>query len=166
MIADDHEVLIAREKPVMDGALPSGNAVALMNLLRLNALILIPSYLKRAESGFAAFSTVLEANPSAFGEMLLALDDFLHPPDQVIIVTPGRRGYLPARPIPCGPFFCPGSLIMMVTESNAVKLSQQCALFRQKTAAGGRATAYVCQNGSCRLPVTTADALMQQLTAS
>jgi uncharacterized protein YyaL (SSP411 family) len=165
MTADDHEVLIAREKPVMDGALPSGNAVALMNLLRLNALTLAPSYLKRAESGFAAFSTVLEANPSAFGEMLLALDDFLHPPHQVIIVIPdgGDASWI-AHPLRL--LFLPGSLIMMVTEADAVQLSQQYPLFREKTAAGGRATAYVFQNGSCRLPVTTVDALMRQLTGS
>jgi hypothetical protein len=74
MTADDHEALIAREKPAFDGALPSGNAVALMNLLRLNALTLDPSYLKRAKKGFSAFSTIVEANPSAFGEMLLALE--------------------------------------------------------------------------------------------
>lgn len=165
MTADDHEVLIAREKPVMDGALPSGNAVVLMNLIRLNALTLAPSYLKRAESGFAAFSTALEANPSAFGEMLLALDDFLHPPHQVIVITPdgGDASRLAHR---LRPVFLPGSLIMRVTESKAAQLSQQYPLFRQKTAASGRATAYVCQNGTCRLPVTTGDALMQQLTAS
>jgi uncharacterized protein YyaL (SSP411 family) len=165
MTPDDHEVLIAREKPLMDGALPSGNAVALMNLLRLNALTLAPSYLKRAESGLAAFSTVLEANPSAFGEMLLALDDFLHPPGQIIIVTPdgGDASRFISR---LRSVFLPGSLIVMVTASNAVQLSQQYPLFRQKTAAGGRATAYVCQNGSCRLPVTTADALVQQLNVS
>lgn len=165
MTADDHEALIAREKPVLDGALPSGNAVALMNLLRLNALTLEPSYLKRAKKGFSAFSTIIEANPSAFGEMLLALEDFLHPPHQVIVVTPagGDAASFTDR---LRRTFLPGSLVMIVSESNAAKLARRSALFREKTAAGGRATAYACQNGACQLPVTTADALMQQLTDS
>jgi uncharacterized protein YyaL (SSP411 family) len=165
MTGDNHEALIAREKPVLDGALPSGNAVAMMNLLRLNALTLEPSYLKRAQRGFSAFSTIMEANPSAFGEMLLAVEDYLHPPHQVIVVTPAgddaasftdrlRRAFLP------------GSLVMIVSESDVAKLARRSALFREKTAAGGKATAYACQNGACQLPVTTADALMQQLAAS
>ncbi|BBO71229.1 thioredoxin domain-containing protein [Desulfosarcina alkanivorans] len=165
MTADDHEVLIVREKPALDGALPSGNAVALMNLLRLNALTLDPSYLKRAEQGFVAFSTVMAANPSAFGEMLLALDDFLHPPRQVIIVTPAGAD---ARRFADGlrPVFLPGSPAMIVTESKAAQLSRRFPLFKEKRAAGGQTTAYVCQNGACQLPVSTGDALMQQLRAS
>ncbi len=165
MTADDHEALIAREKPVLDGALPSGNAVALMNLLRLNALTLEPSYLKRAEKGFSAFSTIMEANPSAFGEMLLALEDFLHPPHQVIVVIPagGDAASFTDR---LRRAFLPGSLVMIVSESNAAKLARRSPLFREKPAAGGRATAYACQNGACQLPVTTPDALMQQLTDS
>jgi uncharacterized protein YyaL (SSP411 family) len=162
MTADDHEALIAREKPVFDGALPSGNAVALMNLLRLNGLTLDPSYIKRAEKGFAAFSAIMEANPSAFGEMLLALDDFLHPPRQVIVVTPegADAGSLTDR---LRSVFLPGSLVMIVSESSAVQLSRRLPLFKEKNAAGGKATAYVCQNGTCQLPATTVEALMQQL---
>jgi hypothetical protein len=162
MTADDHEALIAREKPALDGALPSGNAVALMNLLRLSALTLDPSYLKRAEKGFSAFSTIMEANPSAFGEMLLALEALLHPPHQVIVVTPagGEAALLADR---LRPAFLPGSLVMIVSESSAAQLARRAPLFREKTATGGKATAYVCRNGACQLPVTTGDALMQQL---
>ena len=165
MTADDHEALIAREKPVLDGALPSGNAVALMNLLRLNALTLEPSYLKRAKKGFSAFSTLMEANPSAFGEMLLALEDFLHPPHQVIVVT-SAGGDAASFKDRLRRAFLPGSLVMIVSESHAAQLARRFPLFREKIAAGGKTTAYACQNGACQLPVTTGDALMQQLTAS
>jgi uncharacterized protein YyaL (SSP411 family) len=162
MTADDHEALIAREKPAFDGALPSGNAVALMNLLRLNALTLDPSYLKRAKKGFSAFSAIVEANPSAFGEMLLALEALVYPLHQVIVVTPagGDADSLTDR---LRPAFLPGSLVMIVPESSAAQLARRSPLFREKTAIDGQTTAYVCQNGACQLPVTTADALMQQL---
>jgi hypothetical protein len=121
--------------------------------------------LKRAKKGFSAFSTIMEANPSAFGEMLLALEDFLHPPHQVIVVTPadGDAASFTDR---LRRAFLPGSLVMIVSESHAAQLARRSPLFREKTAAGGKATAYACQNGACQLPVTTADALMQQLTAS
>jgi uncharacterized protein YyaL (SSP411 family) len=164
MTADDHEVLIAREKPVLDGALPSGNAAALMNLLRLNALTLDPSYLKRADKGFTAFSAIMEANPSAFGEMFLAVEDFLHPPHQVIVITPagGDAASFTDR---LRTSFLPGCLVMIVSESSAAHLSRRSPLFRGKAAAGGKTTAYVCRNGACQLPATTVDTLMQQLGA-
>ena len=164
MAADDHEALIAREKPALDGALPSGNAIALMNLLRLNALTLDRSYLKRAEKGFTAFSTIMEANPSAFGEMLLAMEDFLYPPHQVIVVTPagGDDDSFTDR---LRTFFLPGSLVMIVSEPSVANLSRRSPLFREKTAAGGKTTAYVCRNGVCQLPATTMETLMKQLGA-
>jgi uncharacterized protein len=162
MTADDHETMIAREKPALDGALPSGNAVALMNLLRLNALTLEPSYLKRAENGLTAFSAIMEGNPSAFGEMLLVLEDFLHPPHQVILVTPADGNGV-AFTDRLRSAFLPGSLVMIVTESSAAKLSRRSPLFREKTVSGGKATAYVCQNGACQLPATNVDVMMRQL---
>ncbi|WP_319407747.1 thioredoxin domain-containing protein [uncultured Desulfosarcina sp.] len=164
MTADDHEALIAREKPALDGALPSGNAVALMNLLRLNALTLDPSYLKRAEKGFTPFSSIMAANPSAFGEMFLAVEVFLYPPCQVIVITPAG-GDDAAFTDRLRTSFLPGSLVMIVSESSAAHLSRRFPLFRGKTAAGGKTNAYVCRNGACQLPVTTVGALMQQLTS-
>jgi uncharacterized protein YyaL (SSP411 family) len=133
--------------------------------LKMAVLTLEPAYLKRAKRGFSAFSTQMEANPSAFGEMLLAFEDFLHPPHQVIVVTPagGDAASFKDR-LRCA--FLPGSLVMIVSESHAAKLALRSPLFKDKIAAGGKATAYVCQNGACRLPVATGDALMQQLTAS
>jgi uncharacterized protein YyaL (SSP411 family) len=152
MTADDHEALIAREKPAFDGALPSGNAVALMNLLRLNALTLDPSYLKRAEKGFSAFSTIVEANPSAFGEMLLALEAFVHPPHQVIVVTPagGDADSLTDR---LRSAFLPGSLVMIVSESSAAQLARRSPLFREKTAAMAKPPPMCAKMGpaNCRL---------------
>ena len=74
MTASDHEPLIAREKPGHDNVIPSGNSVAALNLLRLSRLTDQPECLRRAEKTFLAFSTLIEQNPVAFGDMLLALD--------------------------------------------------------------------------------------------
>ena len=49
MTANDHETLIAREKPSYDGAIPSGNSVHALNLLRLHAFTTDDRYRQRAE---------------------------------------------------------------------------------------------------------------------
>ena len=162
MTADDHEALIAREKPLYDGALPSGNAVALMNLVRLNALTLNKAYLQRAKQGFSAFSTAIEANPSACAEMLLALDDFMAAPYQVIVISGanGDAGALAAR---VRGAYLPGGITMIVDGSDAARLVRWSPLFEGKAAVQGKAAAFVCRNGTCQLPVLADDELMQQL---
>ena len=162
MTADDHEILIAREKPMLDGALPSGNAIAMMNLLRLHGLTLASSYMERAEKGLRTFSASIEAHPEAFGEMLMALEYYLHPPCQVIVVVPAdkdpRRFMHPLRNT-----FLPGSLVMAVREDQAAGLARQTPLFKGKAAVEGKVTAYVCRNGACRLPVTSEEEMLAQL---
>ena len=162
MTADDHEVLIAREKPILDGALPSGNAIAMMNLLRLHGLTLVPAYMERAEKGLRTFSTSIEAHPGAFGEMLMALEYYLHPPCQAVVVTPADKDanrFMHRLQTT----FMPGSLVMAVSEDRAAGLARKAPLFKGKTAAEGKVTAYVCRNGACRLPATSEAEMLAQL---
>jgi hypothetical protein len=59
MTSGDHEALLVRDKPVHDGAEPSGNSVGVVNLLRLAELTQQADYRRRAEKCFAAFSEQL-----------------------------------------------------------------------------------------------------------
>ena len=90
MTGSRHEELIAREKPAYDGAIPSGNSVMIMNLLRLHALTNRPGYLGRAEQALGAFAVTLSSSPTAHAEMLLALDFLLDTPKQIVIVSAGQ----------------------------------------------------------------------------
>ena len=84
--SDDHEALLTREKPSYDGAEPSGNAFAAMNLLRLYAFTSDPLYLKGADRVFGAFSRGLKRGSMAQPAMLSALEMRLDTPLQVVIV--------------------------------------------------------------------------------
>jgi uncharacterized protein YyaL (SSP411 family) len=158
MTAADHEALIAREKPLLDGAMPSGNAVALMNLLRLSAVTSQPIFLERAQKGFMALSAVMERNPLAFGETLLAYDDWLHPPGQLIVVTP-VQGKTAAWVDRLRSTFLPGCLAVVAAESNVADLAGSYPLFREKGVVDGRPTAYGCRQGACSLPVNSENGL-------
>src|SRR5439155_652514 len=89
--ADDGEALLAREKPGTDGAEPSGNSVAVMNLLRLSELTGDEHYRERAERALAAFGDALGHAPAGVGEMLLSLDFALDTPKEIVIVTVDER---------------------------------------------------------------------------
>ncbi len=91
MTSNDSDDLIAREKPNHDGALPSGNSVTLLNLLRLAEFTTGESYRKRAEKALMSFSATLTSNPIARSVMLLAVDFFLARPKESGGVAPNGK---------------------------------------------------------------------------
>jgi uncharacterized protein len=75
--AHDHEPLITRMKSNEDGALPSGNSMAALALVRLGKLARRPDYLEKAGRLLASYATVMRRAPAAFANMLLAADLYL-----------------------------------------------------------------------------------------
>ncbi|MBW8883199.1 MAG: thioredoxin domain-containing protein, partial [Planctomycetia bacterium] len=85
--ADDHEQLIARNKDLHDASVPSGNAMAATALLRLGKLCGKTEYLEAASSTLAAAQPVMERMPTAVGQMLIALDLYLGPSTELVLIS-------------------------------------------------------------------------------
>ncbi len=168
MTGNDHEALIAREKPVNDGAVPSGNSVAILNLLRLNKITTKDRYRKRAEKGLTSFSQTMSSSPAALSEMLLAVDFFLDTPKEIIIVTPqGTKDK--ARPFltELRNQFLPNRMLVVVSEGLEMEAHAGIIpLVQSKIAQNGKATAYVCEEGVCKLPTTDSKVFAQQIKSS
>ncbi len=158
MTADDHETLLTREKPAYDGAEPSGNSVALLNLMRLHEFTTDDHYRQRADKALAAFSGSLQANPFALSEMLLALNFRLDQAKEIIIVTaegekpgagPATRGMLAEL----RRTFVPNRVIAVVEQGKMLeRQASVIPLLKYKRALQGKTTAYVCAQGVCELP--------------
>jgi len=163
MTSDDHEVLLAREKPAYDGAEPSGNSVQLLNVLRLAELLGDDRLRQIAERALRAFAKELTERPIALSEMLLALDFFTDTPREVVIVWPDgqdapkplldvvRRSFLPNRVLTGG------------AEGSMEALAKVAPIAEGKRAQGGAPTAYVCEQGRCEAPTTDPAVLADQL---
>ncbi len=152
----DGEKLLVRRKEVYDGAIPSGNSVALLTLLRLERMTGERGYGKRAEASLAAFASTVAAGPSAYAQFLVGLDFAVGPTREIVIAgkTPGddgaramiravRERYLPRKVVLFRPDGEDGALISKLAPYTADQASR-----------GGRATAYVCSNFACLLPTT------------
>ena len=163
-VASDHERLLVRQKPANDGAVPTGNSVAFMNLLRLHEITTDPVHLERALRVLSAYDATLKRHPSGMSEMLLALEYLLDTPKQVILVSPSS-GAGPERLLATlRTTFLPNRMLLFVREgpdleANAVLVP----LVRGKRARGGEPTAYVCENRVCELPTTDPAVLAVQL---
>ncbi len=165
MTSMDHEDLIAREKPKHDGALPSGNAVATMNLLRLGAFTSNADYLLRAEKALQAFSGTLSANPTAMAELLLVLDSYLAPPKEIVIIEPkGKKGAANALLDKIRQQYLPGRIIAVATDGDDVKTQAKIIpLINHKSVVNDRPTAYVCENKTCQAPTDDPEVFAGQI---
>ncbi|HET7827022.1 MAG TPA: thioredoxin domain-containing protein [Anaeromyxobacter sp.] len=163
--AEDHERLLARERPTHDGAEPSGASVALLNALRLSAFTTDDRWRAIADRALRHYARTLEEQPMALSEMLLALDFATDTPLEVVLVWPRGDGAPPE------PFvsvlrraFLPNRALAGAEEGEGVARLAKLALVAEgKVAAGGRATAYVCEKGFCRLPAIEPDKLAGQI---
>jgi len=164
LTSNDHERLLAREKPFRDGAEPSGNSVALMNLLRLHEFTTQDRYRQRGERALRAFSPQLVGSPGATAEMLLALDFHLDTPKEILIVTPAARweaGPLLQR---LGTTHLPNRILAVVSQGPELAAHARVVpLLKAKTALKGKATAYVCEKRTCELPTSDPEVFARQL---
>jgi len=158
-----HEALLAREKPAYDGAEPTGNSVAALSLLRLAAITGDRAHQLRAHQLLRAFGTPLGKSPLSLGEMLLALE-LAHADAKEIALVRAAGTSDAALLDPLRALFLPHAVLVRTEEGPAQgELSSWSALVRERIAQGGAATAYVCREGACGLPATTASALRAQL---
>ncbi|MDD5299657.1 MAG: thioredoxin domain-containing protein [Gallionella sp.] len=140
----DHERLIHRPKPGHDNATPSGNGSAAFALQRLGHLLGEPRYLEAAARTLKLYYPALAQQPAGFASMLLALQEYLAPPQIVILRSapgasaPWRRQLLQ--------HYWPGTLILAL-EGELSGLPQMLA----KPWSQG-VGAWVCQGVAC-LPV-------------
>jgi uncharacterized protein YyaL (SSP411 family) len=153
--ADDHERLLAREKPLRDGAIPSGNSIAAMNLLRLSELTSDDAYHERVVMLFSAFYDPLVRSPTALAELLLALEFHLDATKEIVVVGPAGGDGLPALLAPLRGAFVPNRVLSVVTQGEVLEAhAELIPLVAGKRAQKGKATAYVCENRVCDFPTS------------
>ncbi|MDP2194497.1 MAG: thioredoxin domain-containing protein [Rhodocyclaceae bacterium] len=91
--AHDHETLIHRPRTCHDSAMPSGNGVAALALVRLGHLLGETRYLDAARRTLEAFWLQIERQPGGCATLLQALDEVITPP--TVVILRGPAGELP-----------------------------------------------------------------------
>jgi hypothetical protein len=158
-----HERLIAQSKPIFDGSVPSGNAVAAQVLLRLYHYTGRDAYLKRAESILHSYHDAMESQPFGFAHMLAALDFYLDKPKEIVLVgdrkTPETRGLLEK----IHSLYLPNMTLQLASPDYS--LEHISPLLAGKKPLAGKPTVYVCHNFTCSRPAADWDELKTLLDA-
>jgi uncharacterized protein YyaL (SSP411 family) len=134
---DGDSNLVLRMKDDYDGAEPSGNSIALLNLLRIAHLTGEGKYQEAADRTLDALASRIETQPVAVPQMVVALEYARARKREVVLARgPGIEAFLQELR---GRFLPYTAVLMDQAEFGAMD---------------GKATAYVCENFTCQLPTT------------
>jgi uncharacterized protein YyaL (SSP411 family) len=147
-----HEQLIARAKPVFDASIPSGNAMATQALLRLHHFTGNDDYRNRAESVLRSYYEAMAGQPFGFAHLLCALDLYMNPAKEIIVVGEPDDGETRALIKQIQSRYLPNKTLQLI--SPKAGLENVSPLLQGKAQVNGKTTVYVCQNFTCSAPVT------------
>jgi len=165
MTADDGEKLLTRSKTIYDGAIPSGNSVAVFNLLRLGHMTGRSDNLTKAERIIQSFSAETAQHPASHSQLMVALEFALNPNYEVVIVGKPQKKDTTMMLAALGKPFLPEKVVIFrPADKHASKDITDIAPFTlPMTAKNGQATTYVCQEFACKLPTTSIDQMLKNL---
>lgn len=159
----DAEELPARPKEVYDGAIPSANSVAALNLLRLARLTGESSLEEKAEKVIKLFGGSVEKLPASHSFFLMAALYSQESGQKIVIVGERGREETQAMLKAVRQNFLPDSLLMFKDAGDSHELERVAPFVRNMTSINGLPTAYLCSGFACRQPLTETEQLVEAL---
>jgi hypothetical protein len=164
---DDGEALILRKKETVDGAVPSGNAVAMLNLLRLARFTAQPKLEDRASKIGQAFSGEIGQMPSAYTMFLVSADFAIGPSHEVVIVGFPDQEETRRMVRAVQDRFLPNHVLLFRPAGEGTAEIDKIAEFvHNHKSMDEKPTAYVCLGNTCTEPTTSIDEMLDRMGAS
>ena len=147
-----------------DGAEPSANSVAAMNLLRLWQMTDRDEWKGKADQTLSAFSNPLQQSPTALPQLVAALDFSLSKPKQIIIAGKPNAADTHAMLRLVHERYIPVKFLMLADGGTAQdQIAKWLPFVEYIRPKDGKATAYICENYVCNLPTADLDVAAQLL---
>ncbi len=164
---DDGEDILVRKKEIYDSAIPSGNSIQMLNLLRLSKITENEELGRKAVELEKAFSQDVLRTPMAYTQLLIAVDFKLGPSYEVviagdpdkedtkIILESIRSKYLPNKTVTLRP---PDDEAFQIIELiNSIEFKRQ---------ENSKTTVYICSDGTCKAPITDLNDILHFLNVA
>lgn len=149
---NDPSVLL-RMKEDYDGAEPSPNSIATLNLLRLSQMLDEKPFREMAEQTLTAFGGRLQQAPNAMPQMMVALDFSLSKPKQIVIAGKPNAADTRAMLRAVHEHFIPAKILLLADGAGGQAfLGQRLEFIQDVKPLDGKTTAYVCENYVCHTP--------------
>jgi uncharacterized protein YyaL (SSP411 family) len=148
-----HEELIVKTKEILDHSIPSGNAVALSNLIKLFRLTDDKDLQDKIDKTIKAFSQTVHKYQSGVSSFLTVLDTYLKPPSDLILVGESLDEIKPFLEQISNNFNT--DTVIHFHDTNKIGLE----MYKGKNKVDNKATAYLCENFTCKSPITEVNSL-------
>ena len=158
------EKLLVRKKDGYDGAMPSGNSVAALNLVRLARFLGDSKLEEKAAETIKAFSVLVPRAPSGFSMMLSALEFAQGESYEIVIAGDPEQPDTHEMLETIRGQYIPNKVILLKgTKHQSDEVSRLAPFAKFHDSVGGKATAHVCINYNCKLPTTDTQQLLKLL---
>jgi uncharacterized protein YyaL (SSP411 family) len=160
---EDQEEVLLRGKEVYDGAQPSANSVALYNLLRLSKLTANLDLEEKAFALMDQFSEQVYSSLISYTFFMTAVD-FVNGPSYEVVVT-GKLDSDDTEDMlkVLGEKFIPNKVVLFIPNDKTTDITEIADYTKSYESIRGKATAYVCINFTCKLPVTSTSEMLKLL---
>jgi len=158
----DGERLLVRQKQIYDGAVPSGNSVAMYNLLKLSRMTSNTTYEKLSRELSSAFSSTLNNLPMSHTMLMVALEFAIGTSYEIVIsgnreaedtkamIRKLRENYVPNK-------------VVLLREQNSSDMEKIAPFTKLQTPTNDKATAYVCKNFTCNVPTNDPYTMLESI---
>jgi uncharacterized protein len=158
--------ILLRLKEDNDSAEPAASSVAALSLLRLAQIRNDARFYERAEKTIDAFAPQIGHFASAMPQMLVALDLSLSEPRQIVIAGERDSSDTSALVREVHRHFVANKVVLLADGGEGQGyLEEKLEALRGMKPIDGKAAAYVCENFTCKAPVTDTKALAELLGA-
>ncbi len=157
---DDGETILIRRKEFYDGAIPSGNSVAVLNLLRLSHLTGDSSLEETAQELIRAIARSLTGQFMGHTMLLCALDFALGPSSEIALVGSYEDENVLKMLKSIRSHFLPNKVVAVVS---GVEIGKVAPFTENLIQLDGRATAYICSGHRCQAPTADPEKMVDLL---
>lgn len=161
---EDGEQLFTRPKEIYDGAMPSGNSAAALNMAKLARYTYDAALSQKTDEQLQAFAGSVQKYPSGHALFLIALEYAVGAPSEIVLAGDPTKPDVQAMASKLQRQFRPNAIYMLHPSGEQGTVARKLIpLLQDKVALGGKATAYICKNFACQSPVTDLDELDDEL---
>jgi uncharacterized protein YyaL (SSP411 family) len=162
MTADDAEQLIVRPKELYDGAIPSGNSVQFLNLLKLARLTGRPDLEMQAAETGKAFCGMINRSPSNFSQALIALQFAQGETVEIVVVGERQDSETQAMLDYIHSVYQRGKVILFKDTENTEAPAELAPFTKDQNQMDGKSTVYICRNFACEKPINSLEELKKR----
>lgn len=164
--ADYSEAALIRNKEIYDGAYPSGNSVAALDLIRLSRITGETRFEEKTQQLMHAFSVNVARAPHSHTQLMTALDFALGSSSEVVIIGEPQKEDTAKMLQTVRSRFLPRKVVLFRSSHEKYPEITDLAKFtKDMKRKEGKATAFVCRDYVCKAPTTDPHTMLQLLDA-